>query len=131
MADWAYRPCCRTATLADSRLSRIGHAVRRIGDHYAEPVRVEELAKLSGLSTSAFDRSFHAVTAMSPIQFQKQIRLRAARMRLVADPGDVAGTAHAVGYESRSQFSREYRRQFGLSPGTDAARLRATENMTR
>ena len=68
---------------------------------------------------------------MSPIQFQKQIRLQEARILLVADPGDVAGTAYAVGYESPSQFSREYRRQFGLPPGTDAARLRATTNMTR
>jgi AraC-like DNA-binding protein len=121
----------RQLGLADSRLSRIGHAVRRIREHYADTIRVEELAKLSGLSTSAFHRSFHAVTAMSPIQFQKQIRLQEARMRLVADPGDVAGTAHAVGYESPSQFSREYRRQFGSPPGTDAARLRATANMTR
>jgi transcriptional regulator GlxA family with amidase domain len=68
---------------------------------------------------------------MSPIQFQKQIRLQEARMLLIVDPGDVAGTAYAVGYESPSQFSREYRRQFGMPPGADAARLRATANVMR
>jgi AraC-like DNA-binding protein len=62
---------------------------------------------------------------MSPIQFQKQIRLQTARVRLVLDPGDVAGVARAVGYESASQFSREYHRQFGVPPGVDAGRLRA------
>jgi transcriptional regulator GlxA family with amidase domain len=118
----------RQLGLADSSLSRVGHAVRWIRDHYADTIRVEELAKLSRLSPSAFHRNFHAVTAMSPIQFQKQIRLQEARMLLVTDPGDVAGVAYAVGYESPSQFSREYRRQFGMSPGRDAVRLRATAN---
>jgi len=61
---------------------------------------------------------------MSPIQYQKQIRLLEARIRLIADPHDVAGAAYAVGYESPSQFSREYRRQFGASPSQDIARLR-------
>ena len=120
----------RQLGLADSSLSRVGHAVRWIRDHYADTIRVDELAKLSRLSASAFHRSFHAVTAMSPIQFQKQIRLQEARMLLVADPGDVAGAAYAVGYESPSQFSREYRRQFGMPPGRDAARLRAAANAT-
>jgi transcriptional regulator GlxA family with amidase domain len=66
----------RQLGLADSSLSRVGHAVRWIRDHYADTIRVEELAKLSRLSPSAFHRNFHAVTAMSPIQFQKQIRLQ-------------------------------------------------------
>jgi AraC-like DNA-binding protein len=61
---------------------------------------------------------------MSPIQFQKQIRLQEARLLLIADRSDVAGVAYAVGYESPSQFSPEYRRRFGMSPGRDAARLR-------
>ena len=87
---------------------------------------VDELARLTRMSASAFHRNFHAVTAMSPIQFQKQLRLQEARMRLLADPGDVAAIAYAVGYESPSQFSREYRRQFGAPPGRDAARLRAS-----
>ncbi len=116
----------RQLGLADSGLSRVRHAVRWIRDRYADTIRVDELARLTRMSASAFHRNFHAVTAMSPIQFQKQLRLQEARMRLLADPGDVAAIAYAVGYESPSQFSREYRRQFGAPPGRDAARLRAS-----
>jgi AraC-like DNA-binding protein len=114
----------RQLGLEDSSLSHVGRAVRWIRDHYADTIHVNDLAQASQMSPSAFHRSFHAVTAMSPIQFQKQIRLQAARTRLVADPGDVAGAAYAVGYSSPSQFSREYRRQFGAPPGQDVARLR-------
>jgi AraC-like DNA-binding protein len=114
----------RQLGLAESTVNRVGHAVQRIRDRYAEPLRVEELARVATMSPSAFHRSFQAVTAMSPIQFQKQIRLQEARVRLLADPSDVAGAAHAVGYESASQFSREYRRRFGASPLQDVARLR-------
>jgi AraC-like DNA-binding protein len=115
----------RQLGLADSGLRRVGEAVRWIQQRYAEPIRVDDLARLTRMSASAFHRSFSAVTAMSPIQFQKQLRLQQARIRLVADPNDVAGAAYAVGYESASQFSRDYRRRFGTSPGRDALRLRA------
>lgn len=115
----------RELGLADSSLHHVGRTVRWLRDHYAEPVRVDDLAQLARMSPSAFHRTFRAVTALSPIQFQKQIRLQEARLRLVLDPGDVAGAAHAVGYESPSQFSREYRRQFGAPPGLDAGRMRA------
>lgn len=76
------------------------------------------------MSVSAFHRNFHAVTAMSPIQFQKQIRLPAARLMMADRPHDVTGVGHRVGYDSPSQFSREYKRQFGVPPSVDAARLR-------
>jgi AraC-like DNA-binding protein len=76
-----------------------------------------------GLSVSSLNRHFRAATSMSPLQYQKQLRLQRARLRLLADPADVAGTGHAVGYTSASQFSREYRRLFGVPPGRDAARL--------
>jgi AraC-like DNA-binding protein len=76
------------------------------------------------MSVSAFHRNFHAVTAMSPIQFQKRIRLQAARLLLVSRSDDVASIGYTVGYDSPSQFSREYRRQFGTPPGQDAVRLR-------
>jgi AraC-like DNA-binding protein len=113
----------RQLGLADSGLTHVARAVRWIRDHYARPFRVGELARLSGMSPSTFYRNFQAVTAMSPIQFQKQIRLQEARLLLAMHPDDVTGVAGRVGYESPSQFSREYRRQFGASPSRDAARL--------
>jgi AraC-like DNA-binding protein len=76
------------------------------------------------MSVSSFHRHFRAVTSMAPIQFQKQIRLHEARARLLFEPGDVAGVGFAVGYESPSQFSREYRRMFGVPPGRDVLALR-------
>ena len=115
----------RQMGLADSGVSRVRHAARWIRDRYAETIRIEELATMARMSPSAFHRNFQAVTTLSPIQFQKQIRLQEARMRLLADPRDVAGVAYAVGYESPSQFSREYRRQFGAPPSLDVAQLRA------
>ncbi|WP_369372941.1 AraC family transcriptional regulator N-terminal domain-containing protein [Promicromonospora sp. Populi] len=114
----------RQLGLADSGLAHMARAVRWIREHYAEPFRVEDVAALSSMSVSAFYRNFQAVTAMSPIQFQKQIRLQEARLLLAVRPGDVTGVGQRVGYESPSQFSREYRRQFGLPPSQDAVRLR-------
>lgn len=113
----------RDLGLADSGVSRVGHAVRWIREHHTEPFRVVELADLARMSQSAFHRAFRAVTALSPIEYQKQVRLQEARIRLVATPGDVAGAARAVGYTSPSQFSRDYRRRFGAAPSQDAARL--------
>jgi AraC-like DNA-binding protein len=116
----------RQLGLADSGLAHIARAVRWIRDHYTESFRVEDVARLSGMSVSAFYRNFQAVTAMSPIQFQKQIRLQEARLLLATHPGDVTGVGSRVGYDSPSQFSREYRRQFGAPPSQDAARLRGS-----
>jgi AraC-like DNA-binding protein len=110
--------------VADSCTSHIGNAVRWITEHYAEAFRVDELASSCGLSASAFHRKFQSVTALSPIQFQKQIRLHEARLLLLSGADDVATVAHRVGYDSATQFNREYRRHFGAPPGRDAARLR-------
>jgi AraC-like DNA-binding protein len=115
----------RQIGLADSSLTHVSRAVRWITEHYNKPFRVEDLARSCGMSTSAFHRNFHAVTALSPIQFQKQIRLQKSRLLLLTGADDVATVGFRVGYDSTSQFSREYRRQFGLPPGRDAARLRA------
>ena len=115
----------RQIGLADSSLTHVSRAVRWISEHYDRPFRVEDLARSCGMSTSAFHRNFHAVTALSPIQFQKQIRLQKSRLLLLNGTDDVATAGYRVGYDSASQFSREYRRQFGLPPGRDAARLRA------
>ena len=114
----------RQLGLADSSLAHVARAVRWIRDHYARSFRVEDVAQLSGMSVSAFYRNFQAVTAMSPIQFQKQIRLQEARLLLATNPSDVTGVSNRVGYDSPSQFSREYRRQFGAPPSQDAVRLR-------
>jgi AraC-like DNA-binding protein len=113
----------RQLGLADSSLNHITRAARWIRDNYAEQFRVEDLARLSGMSASGFYRHFQTVTALSPIQFQKQVRLQEARLLLASHPRDIATVAHRVGYDSASQFSREYRRQYGVPPSQDAERL--------
>jgi AraC-like DNA-binding protein len=114
----------RQIGLADSRLAHVSRAIRWIRGHYEETLRIQELAELATMSLSSFHRHFRAVTSMTPIQFQKQMRLHEARARLLAEPGDVAGVGFAVGYDSPSQFSREYRRMFGTPPSRDALALR-------
>jgi transcriptional regulator GlxA family with amidase domain len=114
----------RQIGLPDSNLSHVNRAIGWIRDNYAERMRISDLARLSRMSPSAFHRNFRAITAMSPLQFQKRIRLQEARSLLTAHPGDVAGVGHLVGYDSPTQFNREYRRLFGAPPGQDAARLR-------
>jgi len=116
-------PMVRQIALADSRLSQVNRAITWLRVNYAEPVRIERLAELAGMSLASLHRHFKAATGMSPLQYQKQIRLQTARARLLAQPGDVAGIGFSVGYESSTQFSREYARQFGAPPGRDAAHL--------
>jgi AraC-like DNA-binding protein len=113
----------RQLGLADSSLSHVTRAVGWIRENYIRPFRVEDVARLSGMSVPAFHRNFQLVTGMSPIQFQKHIRLQAARLLLANHPNDISGVGHSVGYGSASQFSREYRRLFGAPPSVDAARL--------
>jgi AraC-like DNA-binding protein len=119
----------RQIARSDSRLSRVRRAIDWIRLHYADPLRIDHLADLAGMSASSFHRHFKAVTAMSPLAYHKQIRLLEARRRLLVAPTKAAGVAYAVGYESASQFSREYARLFGLPPRRDAARLRGEEAM--
>jgi AraC-like DNA-binding protein len=109
----------------DGRLGRIRRVIRSLREDYARPIRIEDLAGLAGMSETSLHRHFKAVTSMSPLQFQKQVRLQEARNRLLGQGGDVAGVGFAVGYDSPSQFSREYSRQFGRPPGRDLERLRA------
>jgi AraC-like DNA-binding protein len=110
--------------LEGSNASRIREVIDHIINNYKEPFRIEELADIANMSVSSLHRHFKEVTAMSPIQFQKQLRLQEARRLLIADPTDVADVAFKVGYESQSQFSREYSRMFGFSPRLDIKRMR-------
>ncbi len=114
----------REVVLTDGRISRISQAIRWIRSHYAERFRVEDLAQLAGMSASSFHRHFQAATAMSPIQYQKHVRLQEARSRLMVQREDVAAVGFAVGYDNASQFSYEYSRLYGLPPGKDALRMR-------
>ncbi|MDN3359146.1 AraC family transcriptional regulator [Actinomadura sp. DC4] len=114
----------RQIGLADSSLTHVGRAIRWIREHHTETLRIERLAELARMSPTSFHRHFRTVTAMTPVQYQKRIRLHEARLLLVDRTHDVATVGYLVGYESTSQFSREYRRQFGVPPGRDAERLR-------
>ncbi len=114
----------RQIGLADSRLSKISHAIRWIREHYAETLHIEALAERVAMSPTSFHRHFRAATAMSPLQYQKQIRLQEARSRLMARTDDIARIGFSVGYDSPSQFSREYARLFGAPPSRDTAVLR-------
>jgi AraC-like DNA-binding protein len=118
----------RQIGLADSRLSQIGRAMRWMREHYREALPIEELARLSAMSVTSFHRHFRAVSLMSPLQYLKHIRLQEARARLLARTEDVATVGHAVGYDSPSQFSREYKRAYGAPPGQDARLLRAANS---
>ena len=123
-------PQVRQIGLADGHLAHITRAVRWIREHSHEPIRVEQLAELASMSESSFHRHFRAATCMTPIQYQKAIRLQQARLALIAGSQDVAQVAHAVGYDSSSQFSREYRRQFGAPPRRDAEYRRSRDGGT-
>ena len=98
---------------------RIARAVRRLKGHFADPLRVESLAREARMSLSGFHQHFKAVTGLSPLQYQKWLRLQEARRLMLGGRLDAAEAAYRVGYESPSQFSREYRRLFGAPPRRD------------
>jgi AraC-like DNA-binding protein len=111
-------------TLATNHTQRVISAIHALRDRFAESVRIEELAYIAQLSPSAFHRQFKALTSMTPLQYQKQLRLLEARRLMVAGVANVEVAAFQVGYESPSQFSREYSRMFGAPPRKDVADLR-------
>lgn len=119
-------PMLRQIARDDSRLSQVRRAIGWIRAHYDQTIRTETLADLAGMSVPSLHRHFKAATAMSPLQYQKMLRLQTAR-RLLTASGDAGRTAYAVGYESASQFSREYARLFGAPPARDAERIRNAE----
>jgi AraC-like DNA-binding protein len=113
----------RDIATPDSTTARVSLAIQWIRRDYAEPLRVEALAEKASMSASAFHRHFKAVTALSPLQYQKRVRLLQARTLLVTGGKSVTSAAFEVGYESPTQFSREYAREFGLPPGRDSDRI--------
>jgi len=114
----------RDIATADSQAHRVNRAIEWLNQHYDEPLRIDELARVANLSTSTLHHRFKAVTAMSPLQYQKQLRLQEARRLMLCENLDVSSAGYRVGYESPSQFSREYSRLFGEPPVRDLARLR-------
>lgn len=103
----------------DSHSGRIARAVDILRRDYARPIRVEELAGAAAMSAPAFHKHFRAITTLSPLQFQKQLRLIEARRLMRAEGAGIAAAAHEVGYASVTQFTREYARLFGAPPGRD------------
>ena len=114
----------REVVTAGSRLSQIGRTTDWIRTHYAERISIDDLASLAEMSVTSFHRHFKAVTAMSPLQYRTQMRLQEARRLMLVDADNASTIAVDVGYDSVSQFSRDYRKMFGMSPAADAARLR-------
>jgi AraC-like DNA-binding protein len=111
------------ATMGDQS-HRTAKAIAWVRTNYAKPLRVEDLARIAGMGVSTLHHHFRALTAMSPLQYQKQLRLHAARERMLVDGMDAASAAFEVGYESASQFNREYSRLFGQPPKRDVRTLR-------
>jgi AraC-like DNA-binding protein len=111
------------ATIGEQR-QRTAKAIAWIGANYAKPLRVEDLAEIAGMGVSTLHHHFRVLAAMSPLQYQKQLRLQAARGRMLMDGLDAASAAFEVGYESASQFNREYGRFFGQPPMRDIRTLR-------
>ncbi|MGE7992210.1 AraC family transcriptional regulator N-terminal domain-containing protein [Pseudomonas sp. NPDC089554] len=111
--------------VVDSHAHRVTRAIEWLNYNFKESLRMEELAQRVNLGVSTLHHRFKAMTAMSPLQYQKQLRLQEARRLMLAEHLDVGSAAFEVGYESPSQFSREYSRQFGASPLKDVTRLRS------
>ncbi|MEB0204684.1 AraC family transcriptional regulator [Pseudomonas sp. CCC3.1] len=119
----------RAIAVPDTAMARVNQAIQWIRRDFAMPIRVENLAQNAAMSVSAFHRHFKAVTTLSPLQYQKRVRLLQARMLMVANAKSVTAAAFEVGYESATQFSRDYARVFGLPPAKDTGRILAA--MTR
>ncbi|UVM54927.1 AraC family transcriptional regulator [Pseudomonas sp. B21-012] len=111
--------------MANSQTHRVCQAIEWLNQHFDRPLRIDELAREVNLSTSTLHHRFKAVTSMSPLQYQKQLRLQEARRLMLNDGLEAAVAGYRVGYESPSQFSREYSRLYGAPPVRDLARLRS------
>ncbi len=114
-------PAVAQIGVTDSKIEKVSKAISWIKTHFAEAIKVDDLASRAGMSTSSFHTHFKEVTQLSPLQFQKVLRLQEARELLRSGVMDVTSVAFEVGYASASQFSREYTREFGVSPSKDSA----------
>ncbi|WP_286903276.1 AraC family transcriptional regulator [Vreelandella sedimenti] len=114
----------RQMATADSRLNQIAKAIVWLREHYSEACRINDIADTLGMSSSSFHSHFKAITSMTPLEFRGQLRLQEARRLMVAEGMDASSAGYSVGYESPSQFSRDYTRMFGSPPAKDAGRLR-------
>ena len=119
----------RALGVTDSHAQRIARAVAILRSRYAEPVRIDVLAEAAGMSLSAFHVHFRGITSLTPLQFQKQLRLIEARRRMLALGKTISDAAYGVGYESVPQFTREYGRMFGQPPARDIRQARAQMNV--
>lgn len=117
-------PRLRAIAAADSQSHRTARAIAWIKENFDQPLSIDALADTANMSKSSLHHHFKSLTAMSPLQYQKQIRLQEARKLMLLESIDAATVARRVGYESPSQFSREYRRLFGAPPLRDVARMR-------
>lgn len=115
---------CKLA-LPNSHTQRIADAIYVLRENFSRSIRIEELATAARMSASSFHQHFRTLTSMTPLQYQKQLRLLEARRLMVADAANVTEAAYQVGYESVSQFSREYARMFGTPPKRDTTVLKA------
>ena len=116
----------RALGVTDSHAERIARSVAILRRKYREPIRIDTLAQAAGMSLSAFHVHFRSITSLSPLQFQKQLRLIEARRRMLAEGDSVTDAAYGVGYESVPQFTREYGRLFGQPPASDIRQARAS-----
>ncbi|MDC0667823.1 AraC family transcriptional regulator [Nannocystis radixulma] len=121
----------RQIAAGDGQARRIARAIGWLKQHFAEPLRIDEFARELHMSPSSLHHHFKAVTAMSPLQYQKQLRLQEARRLMFSESLDATTAALRVGYESPTQFSREYSRLFGDPPARDLRRLRDTGGLVR
>jgi AraC-like DNA-binding protein len=114
----------RQIALAESPSNRVAKAIAWLRENYASPLRIEDLADRVGMSGSSLHHNFKTITAMTPMQYQKQLRLHEARRLMLVERLDVGSAGYAVGYQSPSQFSREYSRLYGQSPVRDVGSAR-------
>jgi len=114
----------RQIAASGSQSQQIARAIEWLKNNYSKPLRVDDLAEHARMSTSTFHHHFRAMTALSPVQYQKQLRLQEARRLMLSDRLDASTAGFRVGYESASQFSRDYSRQFGAPPLRDINNLR-------